>query len=72
MPIIRPAAAYVAEQLVPVDQRRQPGLQQFPGVRALATICSSSITESTASPAAMACALEPKLAECTRTRSMEE
>ena len=69
----QPPPAHLVQQLVLVDERRQPLAQQLAGAPGVpATSCSSSSTESVASPAAIACALEPKLAEWTSTRSIDE
>ena len=52
--------------------RRAGHCSSSPVRRALATTARPPSPTSTASPAAMAWALEPKLAECTSTRSIDE
>lgn len=72
MPIIRPrprtsaSSSYVSVSAASLD------LSRSPVARAFATICSFSMTDRTARLTAIAWALDPKLAECTSTRSIEE
>ncbi len=72
MPIISPrprtsaSSSYLSTSAVSRSRNWSPIL------RAFSTTFSSRITSRVASPAAMAWAFDPKLAECTSTRSIEE